>query len=141
MSANNLEREQSGGNAADAAKPVRTLGAILRSAREERAVTIREVSERIKIPAQYLTMLEANDYRAIADELYLLPFVRGYADFLGLEAGPLAARFLRGIQPLEKVADPVPELVEEDDSRRGRWITTVAVMLFVALALYLVGLK
>ena len=104
-------------------------------------MTIREVSERIRIPAMYLTMLEANDYGAIADELYLLPFVRGYADFLGLEAGTLSARFLRGIQPPEKDPDPAPELAEEHDLRRSGWFTTAAVMLFVALALYLVGLK
>lgn len=136
-----MEHEQLSGDADGLAKRARSLGAILRSGREARAMTIREVSERIRIPARYLTMLEANDYGAIADELYLLPFVRGYADFLGLEAGTLSARFLRGIQPLEKAADPAPEPAEEDDLRRGRWFTTAAVMLFVALALYLVGLK
>jgi cytoskeleton protein RodZ len=120
---------------------VRTLGAILRAAREARAMTTLEVAERIRIPAGYLTMLEANDYGAIADELYLLPFVRGYAEFLGLDAGVLSARFLRGIQPLERFAEPIPEPIEETEGRRGRWFTTAAVMLFVALALYLVGLK
>ncbi len=69
---------------------------------------MREVSERLRIPAQYLTMLEANDYGAIADELYLLPFVRSYAEFFGLEAETLATRFLSGIQPLEKVIELAP---------------------------------
>ncbi len=102
---------------------------------------MREVSERLRIPAQYLTMLEANDYGAIADELYLLPFVRSYAEFLGLDAETLATRFLSGIQPLEKVIELAPEVIEESDRPPGRWFTTAAVMLFVALALYLVGLK
>ncbi|HEY2107598.1 MAG TPA: helix-turn-helix domain-containing protein [Candidatus Binataceae bacterium] len=141
MLPDNMEPDQSGGDADGRAKRARSLGAILRSEREARELSIREVSERIRIPARYLTMLEANDYGAIADELYLLPFVRGYADFLGLEAGTLSARFLRGIQPPEKAVDPEPEPVEEDDLGRGRWFTTAAVMLFVALALYLVGLK
>lgn len=141
MLASNLEHEQLSGEAGGEGKPAPTLGAILRMAREARAMTIREVAERIRIPAQYLTMLEANDYGAIADELYLLPFVRSYAEFLGLEAGALATRFLRGIAPLEKVVELVPEVVEEHEGVRGRWFTTAAVMLFVALALYLVGLK
>ena len=136
-----MEHEQLNGDADGQAKRARSLGAILRSGREARAMTIREVSDRIRIPARYLTMLEANDYEAIADELYLLPFVRGYADFLGLEAGTLSARFLRGIQPLEKVVDQAPEPVEERTDAHSRWFTTAAVMLFVALALYLVGLK
>jgi cytoskeletal protein RodZ len=129
------------GDEGSAAQPARTLGAILRSAREAREMTTREVAERIRIPAGYLTMLEANDYGAIADELYLLPFVRSYADFLGLDSGALSARFLREIQPMERFSEPLPEPVEEVEATRGRWFTTAAVMLFVALALYLVGLK
>jgi cytoskeleton protein RodZ len=113
---------------------------ILRSAREAREMTLREVSERIHVPAQYLTMLEANDYSGIADELYLLPFVRTYADFLGLDAGALSGRFMRAMLPVERYAEPVPEAVDEPVRRSG-WFTTAAVMLFVALALYLVGLK
>ena len=136
----NIEHEQLGSDADGQAKRARSLGAILRSAREARAMTVREVSERIRIPARYLTMLEANDYGAIADELYLLPFVRSYADFLGLEAGALSARFLRGIQPVER-PDQAPEPVEAPTAGHSRWFTTAAVMLFVALALYLVGLK
>ncbi len=104
-------------------------------------MTIREVAERIRIPAQYLMMLESNDYAAIADELYLLPFVRSYADFLGLEAGALSARFLRGIPPVERAVDQHPEPLEERTAGHSRWFTTAAVMLFVALALYLVGFK
>jgi len=102
---------------------------------------MREVAERIHVPAQYLTMLEANDYSAIADELYLLPFVRTYADFLGLDAGALSARFARAMQPVERYAEPPPELEDQSAGRRSGWFTTAAVMLFVALALYLVGLK
>jgi cytoskeleton protein RodZ len=119
----------------------RNLGVVLRAAREERALTLREAAERIRIPAHYLTMLEANDYSGIADELYLLPFVRSYAEFLGLDAGLLSTRFVRGIQPLERVVETAPDPAEEPASRRGGWFTTAAVMLFVALAIYLVGLK
>src|SRR5580704_15508844 len=87
-------REDSG-DSGNEVRPTRSLGVILRSAREAREMTLREVSERIHVPAQYLTMLEANDYSGIADELYLLPFVRTYADFLGLDAGALSGRFMR----------------------------------------------
>ncbi len=133
-------QHDSGRQGADLQSPL-SVGAILRSQREARQMTIREVSQRIRIPVRYLTMLEANDYGAIADELYLLPFVRSYADFLGLDAAPLSARFLRAIAPLEKIAEPQAPPPAVDESRRGRWFTTAAVMLFVALALYLVGLK
>jgi cytoskeleton protein RodZ len=150
MPAKDLERQPTGdpqaagdepGEEAGAPASARTLGAILRTAREARGMTTREVAEHLRIPATYLTMLEANDYGAIADELYLLPFVRSYGDFLGLESGTLSTRFLRAIQPVERFSDPVPEPIEDIGPRHSRWFTTAAVMLFVALALYLVGLK
>jgi hypothetical protein len=136
-----LQDQQSGDETGDDAQHVRSLGAVLRSAREERALTIREAAVQVHIPAQYLTMLEANDYSGIADELYLLPFVRNYADFLGLDPATLQARFLRRVQPVERVVGPELELTQEPAMRRSGWVTTAAVMLFVALALYLVGLK
>jgi cytoskeleton protein RodZ len=141
MLSDNVDHGHGGG--AIESEPVRSrsIGALLRQAREAQEISIREVSERIRIPVKYLTMLEANDYGSIADELYLLPFVRSYADFLGLQSGALSARFLRGIQPVEKPGNPEPEIVEEREFTASRWFTTAAVMLFVALALYLIGLK
>lgn len=140
MLSNEVDYEQ--GSESDS-EPVlsRSVGAMLRTAREAREISVGEVAERIRIPAKYLTMLEANDYGAIADEMYLLPFVRSYADFLGLQSGALSARFLRGIQPLEPAGVAVPEGDEAQEFTASRWFTTAAVMLFVALALYLVGLK
>ncbi len=141
MLSNDVDHKQTGGDADGQPEKLRSVGAILRSARESRELTIGEVAQRIRIPARYLTMLESNDYGAIADELYLLPFVRSYADFLGLQASVLSGRFLRAIQPLERFGDPVPEVIEDREPLTSRWFTTAAVMLFVALAIYLVGLK
>ena len=47
-------------------------------------------------------MLEIGDYSAIADALYLLPFLRSYASFLGFDAGALSARFIGGIASVGK---------------------------------------
>jgi cytoskeletal protein RodZ len=142
MFRNGLQDKPSGGEMPDNAPPVRSLGAVLRAAREARVMTIREAAVQLRIPGQYLTMLEANDYSGIADELYLLPFVRSYAEFLGLDSATLSARFLRGVQPVERMAEPeAGEFAQESPSGHAGWFTTAAVMLFVALALYLVGLK
>jgi cytoskeleton protein RodZ len=140
MLSNEVDYEQGGESEGEPVRS-RSVGAMLRTAREAREISVGEVAERIRIPAKYLTMLEANDYGAIADEMYLLPFVRSYADFLGLQSGALSARFLRGIQPLETAGVAVPEVDEAREFTASRWFTTAAVMLFVALAIYLVGLK
>jgi hypothetical protein len=49
-------------------------------------------------------MLEAGDYSAIADELYLLPFARGYAQFLGLDASLISRQFVASIYTAEPCA-------------------------------------
>ena len=107
-------------------------------------MTIREVAEQTRISAAYLTMLEIGDYSAIADELYLLPFLRSYANFLGLDAGALSARFVGGIGGVGKVPDtPVELLVEYQENPTGRsgWVSTVLLIVFVALSIYLVRLS
>ena len=120
------------------------LGAILRATRQARSITLREVAEQTRISVAYLTMLEIGDYSGIADELYLLPFLRRYASFLGLDAGALSARFIGGIAGVGKIPDtPIELLVEYQASPTGGngWASTVLLIVFVALSVYLVRLS
>jgi transcriptional regulator with XRE-family HTH domain len=120
------------------------LGAILRTTRQARSMTIREVAEQTRISAAYLTMLEIGDYSAIADELYLLPFLRSYANFLGLDAGALSARFIGAIGDVGKVVDRPSELLleyQESPTERSGWVSTVMLIVFIALSFYLVRLS
>ena len=134
---NRLEREQLTGEPDESS---RSLGVILRAAREARAMTVREVAGQIRIPADYLTTLEIGDYSGIANELYLLPYLRDYARFLGLDTSALSARFIGGIEGVGRFADPSIELLDEEHPTRQReWSTTVVLLLFVALAIYLLG--
>jgi cytoskeleton protein RodZ len=131
-----VQREQLTGEPDESSK---NLGAILRVAREARAMTVSEVAGQIRIPARYLTTLETGNYSGIADELYLLPYLRDYARFLGLDATALSARFIGDIEGVGRFADPSIQLLDEEPpTRRRGWSTTVVLILFVALAIYLV---
>jgi cytoskeleton protein RodZ len=120
----------------------KSLGAILRAAREVRAITIREVAGQMGVPPTYLTMLEIGDYSGIADELYLLPYLRAYARFLGLDASVLSARFTDSIEGAGSFEDK--PIVPLNKAPRARWqwsgsSVTIAIILFVAVAIYLVS--
>jgi cytoskeletal protein RodZ len=74
--------------------PKQTLGELMTRTREASGLSREEVAEQTHIPAYYVRMIESDCYDAIPDQLYLLPFFRRYAIFLGLDAQKVVARFL-----------------------------------------------
>ena len=116
-----------------------SLGEILASARERRQLSAAEAAAQARVPTNYVKMLEANDYSPIADQLYLVPFLRKYASFLGLDADDVAMRFVQETQIAENYPIRIPEPEQASPVSRSGWITSVAVALIVLLALYLAG--
>jgi len=66
----------------------------LRRGREEKGLSLEEVRATLGIPAHYLEAMEGRASALIADELYLVPFLRRYAEFLDLDAPMVVSRFL-----------------------------------------------
>ena len=69
----------------------KTIGEILRAAREEKKLTIEQVNRETRISVQTLRSLERDDFGAFPSETYLKGFLRNYADFLGLDGNTLWA--------------------------------------------------
>ena len=78
-----------------------TLGQLLTETRERHGITPAKVTEQIQIPAHYLRMIETGIYDAVPDELYLVPFIRRYADFLGLDPQEVVFRFIQDFERAE----------------------------------------
>jgi cytoskeleton protein RodZ len=62
-----------------------TVGAALKAAREQRRLTLAQVSESTKIRIHYLQALENDDISAMPSEAQARGFLRLYASFLGLD--------------------------------------------------------
>ncbi len=69
----------------------KTVGEILRAAREERKLSVEQVNRETKISVQTISALEEDDFDAFPSETYLKGFVRTYAEFLGLDGNRLWA--------------------------------------------------
>lgn len=69
----------------------KTVGEILRGAREVKKLTIEQVNRETRISVQTLRSLEGDDFGAFSSETYLKGFLRNYADFLGLDSAKLWA--------------------------------------------------
>ena len=115
------------------------LGSFLLAVRQKRGFSREDIISETRIPGHYLKMIEGSDYGLISDQLYLLPFLRRYANFLGLDGEEIAMRFVREVQRAEltqqvRTSEPY-ELV---DRKKIPWrIVALAALGFIAiLALY-----
>jgi cytoskeleton protein RodZ len=86
---------------APAAEPEISLGQVVTEARERKGLTREQVVTEAHLPAHYVKMIETDNYGMISDQLYLVPFLRRYATFLGLDAEDVASRFVRDVQHAE----------------------------------------
>ncbi len=85
-----------------------TLGQLISQTRKHRGLSREQVAEQTHIPAYYVRMIESDSYDAIPDQLYLLPFFRRYADFLGLDAKKVVTRFICDFEKAENEVHETP---------------------------------
>ena len=115
-----------------------SLGEIMTMAREARGFSREQAAKASNIPGYYLTMIESDDYSSIADQLYLLPFLRRYATFVALEPEEVASRFIRDVQRADMYPGRVPEPIAIIAKRKafpwGMIMTTGAAIVVVAAA-------
>jgi len=118
-----------------------SLGNFLIEARKQRGLSHDDVVRQTRLPPHYVRMIENDDYKLIADQLYLLPFLRRYADFIGLDSEEVATRFIREVQRADGNASRMSEPIRVVESGRRRWMTpalAAVAVAAVAVAVYLV---
>ena len=83
---------------------------ILRQAREHKGVSLQDAEGKTRIPLKYLQALEGGgESGLLADEMYLIPFLRSYANFLGIDANQAVTRFLTELQRQDAATVAPPE--------------------------------
>jgi cytoskeleton protein RodZ len=114
-----------------------SVGQLICDARKRRGVSAEDAVREAKIPLHYLRMIESDNYGAISDQLYLMPFLRRYATFLGLDSEDVASRFVREVQRAENSApklmgEPIPMI--EHRSRAASWRNRAAAIVIAFVA-------
>lgn len=64
---------------------MQTVGELLRSEREKKGLSLKEIEAAISIRVLYINAIEEGNYEIIPGEVYLKGFIRNYANFLGLD--------------------------------------------------------
>jgi len=103
---------------------LKEIGEQLCRAREEKGISLEEISRQTKIQPQYLVMMEKGDFSAFAGEVYVKGALRNYAEAVGLEPSEIISLYReltgeRGAPPekdinREKSAVGKPILVQKE---------------------------
>lgn len=86
-----------------------SLGAFLKSKREERGIALEEMAERSRIPLRYLSALEEDRLDALPGKVYERLFIRTYADLVGINLEELGRQFKEIQNTLELKVRPEDE--------------------------------
>ena len=70
-----------------------SVGSLLRSCRLRAGVTLADAAETLNIRRSYLHAIEEGQYGDLPGPAYALGFVRGYAEYLGLDGNEVTRRF------------------------------------------------
>lgn len=119
------------------------VGKVMSGARENRGLSAKDVAREAHVPEHYIKMIETDDYSLIADQLYLLPFLRRYAQFVGLDPEEITGRFVRDVQRADvnaaRMSDPIPMIERKRRPNRGFiLVAIVAVAVGMAIAFLVV---
>lgn len=117
-------------------------GARLKLAREARHISIDEVAKQLRLTAQRVGYIEADDYAAMGAPAFAKGYLRGYARFLGMSEEETVQTFDElGLE--SAIQSNKPELIHEKitpavnvNSRSARRIGYVLLLAIVACSVY-----
>lgn len=120
------------------------VGPYLEAVRERHGLSIATVSERTHIKASYLEAIEQMAVDALPSKPFAIGFVRGYAEALGIDPGPVVDRFKdeAGYSAVKKDVEPETAPTAEPAMRaepmRLSLLAVLAVLGFMIWCAYLV---
>jgi len=109
----------------------RGIGARLRSAREQRGLTLLQAAERLHVDARVLQALEAEDFGALGADVYVRGHLRRYAEAVGESGLELQELYAGGPHPSRPDLTRIPRGEPEN---RGSRLLLPAMLLAVGLA-------
>jgi cytoskeleton protein RodZ len=74
---------------------VRNTGAYLRKIREDKGLSIQDISQATRISTKNLHAMEENDYTALPADTFTRGFLAIYARFLGMDAAQITSGFMQ----------------------------------------------
>lgn len=113
---------------------MKTVGSILKEAREAKRLTVEEVEVATKIRAKFLEAIEADDYTILPSQAYAKGFVKNYGEYLGIPSGTILAFFRRQTKEITK-SSILPKGVARTLNRTWLQLTPGKFLIFLFVGL------
>jgi len=121
---------------------MRTVGEILKEAREAKLYSLEDVEKATKIRKELLIALESDDYSKLPPPTFVQGFIKKYSKFLGLDANKLLAIYRREFSEkkhlpyiMDAFIKPVP--VRKIQLTPGRVLGLVVTVIVISFFAYL----
>ncbi|TGK17182.1 helix-turn-helix domain-containing protein [Leptospira fluminis] len=117
------------------------VGQILREAREEKKLTVKDVSKDTNISVKYILALETEDYAQFPGETFTIGFLKNYGSYLKLDTGMLVNLY-RGEKieesqaPLEELTRPTSSFYYDLNIDKNKLITAAGALLIVLIGIF-----
>lgn len=124
------------------------IGNKLKSAREEKGLSIADIEKATKIQSRYLTAIENNEFDKLPGDFYVRAFIRQYAQVVGLDGKELLSEYHEEVPeatPDEYVENSIDnkseEVRETTDNKKNLWknyLPRIAIALGVIIVILVV---
>ncbi len=108
-----------------------SIGTFLRRTREERSMSIGEVSRATRIPSTAIERIEANHFDDLPGEVFARGFLKAYATVVGLSADEVLARYTAARRIV--AVEPLPMATPVSGSGTRRFGVAIAFVLLLVL--------
>jgi cytoskeleton protein RodZ len=89
-------------------EPIRSIGARLRAAREQRGLTVLQAAEKLHVDARVLESLEGDDFAALGAPVYVRGHLRRYAELTGESSEQLQDLYAASAHPTRPDLTRIP---------------------------------
>ncbi len=117
------------------------VGQILREVREEKNLSVKDVSRDTNIAIKFVIALENEDYAQFPAETFTIGFLKNYSDYLKLDTAGMmnlyrGEQLVESQQPLEELTKPTVKMIALE--LKSNKLLPIGIILGVCLAVFLV---
>lgn len=102
---------------------MKEIGQLLREAREQKGISLEEVSETTKIQPRYLKSLEEGDFTPFAGKVYARGALKNYAEAIGMDPREVIHLYHEGMKQVEVVRDKKKQPAAADEEAKPRFVS------------------